>query len=85
MLDEERPHGSTVTVSGLVTSAQRKITKRGDSWATITLEDLDGGRLRLGGGVGDEVGADALGARVERIGPRRLRRPERRLGRDNGD
>jgi len=43
MLDEERPHGSTVTVSGLVTSVQRKITKRGDSWATITLEDLDGG------------------------------------------
>jgi DNA polymerase-3 subunit alpha len=43
MLDEERPHGTTVTVSGLVTSVQRKITKRGDSWATITLEDLDGG------------------------------------------
>ena len=42
MLDEERPHGSTVTISGLVTSVQRKITKRGDSWATITLEDLDG-------------------------------------------
>ena len=42
MLDEERPHGSSVTLSGLVTSVQRKITKRGDSWATITLEDLDG-------------------------------------------
>ncbi len=42
MLDEERPHGSFVTVSGLVTSVQRKITKRGDSWATVTLEDLDG-------------------------------------------
>ena len=42
MLDEERPHGSSVTISGLVTSVQRKITKRGDSWATITLEDLDG-------------------------------------------
>jgi DNA polymerase-3 subunit alpha len=42
MLDEERPHGSVLTVSGLVTSVQRKITKRGDSWATITLEDLDG-------------------------------------------
>jgi DNA polymerase-3 subunit alpha len=42
MLDEERPHGTTLTVSGLVTSVQRKITKRGDSWATITLEDLDG-------------------------------------------
>ncbi|PVG82817.1 DNA polymerase III subunit alpha [Nocardioides gansuensis] len=42
MLDEDRPHGSTITVSGLVTSVQRKITKRGDAWATITLEDLDG-------------------------------------------
>jgi len=42
MLDEERPHGSMVTISGLVTSVQRKITKRGDSWATVTLEDLDG-------------------------------------------
>ncbi|MCD6638767.1 MAG: DNA polymerase III subunit alpha [Nocardioides sp.] len=42
MLDEERPHGSTLTVSGLVTSVQRRITKRGDAWATITLEDLDG-------------------------------------------
>ena len=42
MLDEERPHGTTVTVSGLITSVQRKITKRGDSWATVTLEDLDG-------------------------------------------
>ncbi len=43
MLDEERPHGSAVTITGLVTSVQRKITKRGDTWATVTLEDLDGG------------------------------------------
>ena len=42
MLDEERPHGTTLTISGLVTSVQRKITKKGDSWATVTLEDLDG-------------------------------------------
>ncbi len=42
MLDEERAHGSTLTVSGLITSVQRKITKRGDAWATVTLEDLDG-------------------------------------------
>ena len=42
MLDEDRPHGSTLTVSGLITSVSRKITKRGDPWATITLEDLDG-------------------------------------------
>src|SRR4051812_3980644 len=42
MTDEERPHGSMLTISGLVTSVQRKITKRGDTWATITLEDLEG-------------------------------------------
>jgi DNA polymerase-3 subunit alpha len=42
MLDEDRPHGSTLTVSGLITAVNRKITKRGDAWATVTLEDLDG-------------------------------------------
>ncbi len=42
MLDEERTDGSPITISGLVTSVQRKITKRGDAWAMITLEDLDG-------------------------------------------
>jgi len=42
MLDEERADGSTVTVTGLITSVQRKVTKRGDSWAMVTLEDLEG-------------------------------------------
>ncbi|RYU11869.1 DNA polymerase III subunit alpha [Nocardioides iriomotensis] len=42
LLDEDRPDGSMVTVSGLVTSVQRKITKRGDPWAMVTLEDLEG-------------------------------------------
>ncbi|MEP9380906.1 DNA polymerase III subunit alpha [Nocardioides sp. KR10-350] len=42
MLDEDRPHNTTVTVCGLITAVNRKITKRGDAWATITLEDLDG-------------------------------------------
>jgi len=42
MLDEERPDGATLTISGLITSVQRKITKRGDAWAMVTLEDLDG-------------------------------------------
>ena len=32
----------TVTVSGLITAVQRKITKRGDAWPTVTLEDLEG-------------------------------------------
>ncbi|MBA2465489.1 MAG: DNA polymerase III subunit alpha [Nocardioidaceae bacterium] len=42
LLDEERPDGSTVTVSGLLTSVQRKVTRRGDTWAMVTLEDLEG-------------------------------------------
>ncbi len=42
LVDEERPDGATVTVTGLVTAVQRKITKRGDSWAMVTLEDLEG-------------------------------------------
>ena len=42
MLDEGRPDGATVTVSGLVTSVTRKVTKRGDTWAMVQLEDLDG-------------------------------------------
>jgi DNA polymerase-3 subunit alpha len=43
LLDEDRADGSTVTISGLITSVQRKITKRGDAWAMVTLEDLEGG------------------------------------------
>ncbi|MGH3355257.1 MAG: DNA polymerase III subunit alpha [Nocardioidaceae bacterium] len=43
LVDEERPDGSVVTVGGLVTGVQRKLTKRGDAWAVITLEDLEGG------------------------------------------
>ncbi len=42
VVDEDRADGSTVTVSGLVTAVQRKITKKGDAWAMVTLEDLDG-------------------------------------------
>lgn len=42
MTDEERPEGEVVTISGLVTAIQRKITRRGDAWAVVTLEDLEG-------------------------------------------
>lgn len=42
MTDESRPHNTTVTVSGLVTNVNRRITKKGDAWATVTLEDLEG-------------------------------------------
>ncbi|MGC4112449.1 MAG: DNA polymerase III subunit alpha [Nocardioides sp.] len=42
MLDEERPEGSPIQVTGLITSVQRKITRKGDTWAVVTIEDLDG-------------------------------------------
>ncbi len=42
LTDEDRADGSTVTVSGLITSVQRKITKRGDAWAMVSVEDLEG-------------------------------------------
>jgi DNA polymerase-3 subunit alpha len=40
--DEERPEGSPVTVCGLITGLQRKQNKKGDIYAVISLEDLDG-------------------------------------------
>ena len=40
--DEARADGSMVTVCGLVTSLQRKMSKNGNPWAAVTLEDIDG-------------------------------------------
>ena len=41
LMDEGR-ESSIVTVGGMVTSVQRKTTKKGSPWAIVTLEDLDG-------------------------------------------
>jgi DNA polymerase-3 subunit alpha len=43
LTEDDRADGSTVCVGGLVTSVQRKMTKKGDTWAIVTLEDLEGG------------------------------------------
>ena len=43
LADDERAEGSTVVVAGLVTSVQRKLTKKGATWAVVTVEDLEGG------------------------------------------
>jgi DNA polymerase-3 subunit alpha len=59
LLDEERPDNSPITITGLITSVQRKITRKGDTWAVVTLEDLDGaidvllfpGTYQLAGGL----------------------------------
>lgn len=42
LADEERGDRSPVTVCGLITSVQRKITKAGATWAMVTVEDLEG-------------------------------------------
>ncbi|WP_369372043.1 DNA polymerase III subunit alpha [Promicromonospora sp. Populi] len=42
MADESRPDGSTVAVAGLLTSVQRKMSKNGNPWAAVTVEDLEG-------------------------------------------
>ncbi|HWB66884.1 MAG TPA: DNA polymerase III subunit alpha [Mycobacteriales bacterium] len=39
---EERSDGSIVTVGGILSSLARKMTKRGEPWASATLEDLEG-------------------------------------------
>jgi DNA polymerase-3 subunit alpha len=40
--DGDRPDGQVLTVGGLLSGLQRKITKQGNSWAMATLEDLEG-------------------------------------------
>src|SRR5690606_3796397 len=42
LLDGDRPDGETLRLCGIVTNVQRRMSKKGDTWATITLEDLDG-------------------------------------------
>ncbi|MDP9417354.1 MAG: DNA polymerase III subunit alpha [Actinomycetota bacterium] len=39
---DDRPDGTVVTVGGLITGLQRKVTKQGNPWAIATLEDLEG-------------------------------------------
>ncbi|HEX6232270.1 MAG TPA: DNA polymerase III subunit alpha, partial [Jiangellaceae bacterium] len=40
--EQECPNGTTVTIAGLITGVQRKVTRRGDTWAIATVEDLEG-------------------------------------------
>lgn len=42
LLDDEDWSDKTVTIGGLVTGIQRKVTRQGASWAVVTLEDLEG-------------------------------------------
>lgn len=40
--DVDRPDGSTVTIAGLITGLQRKVSKAGNAWAAVTIEDMAG-------------------------------------------
>ncbi|MFN8172714.1 MAG: DNA polymerase III subunit alpha [Candidatus Nanopelagicales bacterium] len=42
ILADDRLDGQAVTIGGLVTGVQRKVTKQGSPWAIVSLEDLDG-------------------------------------------
>jgi DNA polymerase-3 subunit alpha len=42
MADVERSDGSILSIGGLVTGLQRKVTKQGNAWAIATIEDLEG-------------------------------------------
>jgi DNA polymerase-3 subunit alpha len=41
LLDEGVPDGM-VTIGGLITGVQRKVSRNGDSWAVVNIEDLEG-------------------------------------------
>ena len=36
------PSGAVVTIAGLASTVQRRVTKKGATWAVVTLEDLEG-------------------------------------------
>ena len=40
--DDENRGERTVTIAGLITGVQRKVSRQGASWAIVTIEDLEG-------------------------------------------
>jgi DNA polymerase-3 subunit alpha len=38
----DREDGSPIVIGGILSSVVRKVTKKGDAWALVTLEDLEG-------------------------------------------
>ena len=43
LLGEETPDGMSVTIAGIISSLERRVTKQGNAWAKATVEDLDAG------------------------------------------
>ena len=42
IFDDGVGHEQVVTIAGLITSVQRKVSRQGQSWAIVTIEDLEG-------------------------------------------
>ncbi|MSZ87364.1 MAG: DNA polymerase III subunit alpha, partial [Actinobacteria bacterium] len=42
LASEDVAHEQIVSVGGLITAIQRKVSRKGDAWAIVTLEDLEG-------------------------------------------
>ena len=40
--DDSRGDGAPITIAGMITGLQRKLTKQGNPWAIASIEDLDG-------------------------------------------
>jgi DNA polymerase-3 subunit alpha len=43
IFDDGVGHEQVVTIAGLITSVQRKVSRQGQPWAIVTIEDLEGG------------------------------------------
>ncbi|MGY4720504.1 DNA polymerase III subunit alpha [Naumannella cuiyingiana] len=41
LLGEDGPREATVTIAGMITAVNRRVTKAGDTWAVVTVEDLE--------------------------------------------
>jgi DNA polymerase-3 subunit alpha len=42
LTDDSVAHDQVITVGGLITQVQRKVSKNGNSWAIVSIEDLEG-------------------------------------------
>lgn len=42
LFEDQVAHESVVTIAGLITTIQRKVSRQGQSWAIVTIEDLEG-------------------------------------------
>jgi DNA polymerase-3 subunit alpha len=43
IFDDGVSHEQVITIAGLITSVQRKVSRQGQPWAIVTIEDLEGG------------------------------------------